>query len=87
MEENKDLVEITNIAKLKEIRLDFEKSCSIIPNPKSPQICGTVVATDPNLKAVSEGLSVFDRKLLMMRADIFTMFSMSMSKDFVSDQY
>ena len=50
---------------------------------KSPQICGTVVLTDPALRKHSDGLSLFDRKLLMMRADLFTMFSLARKADFV----
>jgi hypothetical protein len=83
--QNTGLVEIKDKALLASIQKDFYHGAGEIANPLSPQICGTVVHTDPKLKAESNGLSVFDRKLLMMRADIYALLSLSRNKAFCSD--
>ena len=79
---NHELFEITDPQRLAAIRADFRRACPDIPDSKSPQICGTVVASDARHVDPSAAVSAasFERKMLMMRADIFTLLSSSMVK-------
>lgn len=85
LEDNKDLIEITDLAQKKLIKKDFQQSCGAIASATSPQICGTIVNTCPDLRRASDGLSAFGRKLLMMRADLFTLLSVSIKEDFITN--
>lgn len=59
LSKNTDLIEIKDKEMVDAIKKDFYQGCGDVYNPKSPQICGSVVPNDKQLKGPTRGLSVF----------------------------
>jgi len=81
---NADLCEITDPDTLQKVREDFEASAVGQQLQGVPRICGTVVNSDPRLRAINRN-NCFGRKLCMMQANLFTLFSISNYKTFAKD--
>ena len=91
---NPELVEIKNpafIDKLrKEYQVKYSQHCTTLKKMTTPLICGTVVQNVPiQNKTVDANFNLsnlqFDRKLRMIRADIFSLYSASMNHDIIQD--
>lgn len=80
--QNEDLIEIHDANMLKKIKNDNRLQSLGSSDQHVPLICGTVVPTDHHLKSIEKN-NAFNRKLAMMRADLYTLLSISQTAKIV----